>query len=101
MEQQTTKPIQFEDANLRQTAQHVIKYRGCKSAFNEYQLIEHMKAEATKAAATAVINDDLTPLYSVEGVTAWFTINEYIVDSKLTDVVNFFIRIGRRQEYTD
>lgn len=101
MEQHITKPLQFDEANLRQTAQHVIQYKGCKSAFNELQLVEHMKAEATKAAATAVINDDLTPLHSVEGVTAWFTIDEHLVDSKPTDIVNFFVRIGRRQESTD
>lgn len=101
MNSELAKSVYFDDANVRQTALHVLKSDSCETGLTQID-VEHR----LKMTAIDVIRCELHEpgkMFFIKNMNAWFTVdNMQILNVVVSDDkpyrVNFYIRVGQREE---
>jgi len=93
--------VQFDIPNIRQTALHVMNAKACKESLTQEQVETHLKE-----CALAAINNgenDRDKMIVVKDMQAYFVVEDF-ENSNFDAIaphryeVNFFVRVGHRQE---
>lgn len=101
MNSDLAKSVYFDEANVRQTALHVMKSDGCEIGLTLSDLEQRLKCTAID-----VIQCDLhepCKMFFIKNMNAWFTVDDMqglnvMVSDNTPYRVNFYIRVGHREE---
>ncbi|WP_114709105.1 hypothetical protein [Vibrio cholerae] len=91
--------VQFDVSNIRQTALHVIKTGACHLSLNQEQVEESLKEFALLKIKKG--EHELNQLINVSGMQAYFVVEDFgkkVESDTHRYEVNFFVRVGHRQE---
>ena len=93
--------VQFDKPNIRQTALHVINADACSASLSQEKVEEHLMECALKAIREGKHNSE--QLITVKDMQAYFVVEDFQTASFDTNAshryeVNFFVRVGHRQE---
>ncbi|ELA9367440.1 hypothetical protein QUN99_003330 [Vibrio parahaemolyticus] len=93
--------VQFDTANIRQTALHVMKADGCKQSLDQEQVENHLKECALEVIKNG--SHEHEKLIGVKNMQAYFVVEDFRTATFSSNAphryeVNFFVRVGHRQE---